>query len=137
MFGDILSDEMAVICGSLGMLSSARSAPGRIPRPPFGLYEPAGGTAPDIGRQGQSPTLRAILSVALMLRFSFGLDAIATRIERAVKSAVTAAPHGDIAFGKPSVGTKAMAEGPSSPASDPQGRRPAAALQAAHGIRGA
>lgn len=112
MFGDILSDEMAVICGSLGMLSSASLGAGKNSLGlPFGLYEPAGGTAPDIAGKGIANPCAQILSVALMLRFSFGLDAVATRIEAAVRAAVTGGTRtGDIAFGKPSVGTQAMAD---------------------------
>ena len=112
MFGDILSDEMAVICGSLGMLSSASLGAGKNSLGlPFGLYEPAGGTAPDIAGKGIANPCAQILSVALMLRFSFGLDKIALRIEAAVKKAVTGGTRtGDIAFGGKSVGTKAMAD---------------------------
>ncbi|HEV8072721.1 MAG TPA: 3-isopropylmalate dehydrogenase [Opitutaceae bacterium] len=112
MFGDILSDEMAVICGSLGMLSSASLGAGKNSLGlPFGLYEPAGGTAPDIAGKGIANPCAQILSVALMLRFSFGLDKIALRIEAAVKKAVTGGTRtGDIAFGGASVGTKAMAD---------------------------
>jgi len=112
MFGDILSDEMAVICGSLGMLSSASLGTGKNALGlPFGLYEPAGGTAPDIAGQGVANPCAQILSVALMLRYSFGLDAVAARIEAAVKLAVTSGTRTrDIAFGKPAVGTRAMAD---------------------------
>jgi 3-isopropylmalate dehydrogenase len=112
MFGDILSDEMAVICGSLGMLSSASLGAGKNSLGlPFGLYEPAGGTAPDIAGKGLANPCAQILSVALMLRFSFGLDKIALRIEAAVKKAVTGGTRtGDIAFGEKSVGTKAMTD---------------------------
>src|SRR5476651_1083070 len=112
MFGDILSDEMAVICGSLGMLSSASLGSGRNSLGfPFGLYEPAGGTAPDIAGKGIANPCAQILSVALMLRYSFGLEKTAARIEAAVRKAVTGGTRtGDIAFGKPSVGTKAMAD---------------------------
>jgi 3-isopropylmalate dehydrogenase len=112
MFGDILSDEMAVICGSLGMLSSASLGAGKNSLGlPFGLYEPAGGTAPDIAGKGIANPCAQILSVALMLRFSFGLEKIAAHIEAAVKKAVTSGTRtGDIAFGKPSVGTKAMTD---------------------------
>lgn len=112
MFGDILSDEMAVICGSLGMMSSAslgtvNNAHGK----PFGLYEPAGGTAPDIAGKGVANPCAQILSAAMMLRYSFGLDEIADRIAAAVRGAVEAGVRtGDIAFGKPSVGTRAMAD---------------------------
>ena len=112
MFGDILSDEMAVICGSLGMLSSASLGAGKNSLGlPFGLYEPAGGTAPDIAGKGIANPCAQILSVALMLRYSFGLEKTAARIEAAVKTAVTGGTRtGDIAFGKHSVGTKAMTD---------------------------
>lgn len=112
MFGDILSDEMAVICGSLGMLSSASLGAGKNSLGlPFGLYEPAGGTAPDIAGKGVANPCAQILSVALMLRFSFGLESLAARIEAAVRKAVTSGTRtGDIAFGRPSVGTKQMAD---------------------------
>lgn len=113
MFGDILSDEMAVICGSLGMMSSASLGTGHNSHgKPFGLYEPAGGTAPDIAGRGIANPCAQILSAALMLRYSFGLDAIATRIEAAVRKVVTVdgVRTGDIAFGRPSVGTRQMAD---------------------------
>ena len=112
MFGDILSDEMAVICGSLGMLSSASLGTGKNSLGlPFGLYEPAGGTAPDIAGKGIANPCAQILSVAQMLRYSFNLEAIAQRIEAAVKKAVTGGTRtGDIAFGKPAVGTVAMTD---------------------------
>jgi 3-isopropylmalate dehydrogenase len=113
MFGDILSDEMAVICGSLGMLSSASLGTGKNSLGlPFGLYEPAGGTAPDIAGKGVANPCAQILSVAMMLRYSFGLDAVAAKIEAAVRKTVAtdSVRTGDIAFGKPSVGTKAMAD---------------------------
>jgi 3-isopropylmalate dehydrogenase len=112
MFGDILSDEMAVICGSLGMLSSASLGAGRNSRGlPFGLFEPAGGTAPDIAGKGLANPCAQILSSALMLRYSFGLEAAAARLEAAVKRAVTGGTRtADIAFGGRSVGTRAMAD---------------------------
>ncbi len=113
MFGDILSDEMAVICGSLGMLASASLGAGtnRFGKP-FGLYEPAGGTAPDIAGKGLANPCAQILSAALMLRHSFGQEAAAAAIEKAVRDAVTVdgVRTGDIAFGRASVGTSAMAE---------------------------
>jgi 3-isopropylmalate dehydrogenase len=113
MFGDILSDEMAVICGSLGMLSSASLGTGKNTLGlPFGLYEPAGGTAPDIAGKGIANPCAQILSAALMLRHSFGQEQLAARIEAAVRKTVTidGIRTGDIAFGRPSVGTKAMAD---------------------------
>lgn len=112
MFGDILSDEMAVICGSLGMLSSA-SLGARVNSlgKPFGLYEPAGGTAPDIAGQNLANPCAQILSAALMLRYSFGLESLATRIEQAVRKTVTSGTRtGDIAFGRPSVSTTDMTD---------------------------
>jgi 3-isopropylmalate dehydrogenase len=112
MFGDILSDEMACVCGSLGMLASASLGAGRnsLGRP-FGLYEPAGGSAPDIAGRGIANPCAQILSAALMLRHSFGLEPLAARIEAAVKQAVTSGTRtADIAFGQPAVGTRAMAD---------------------------
>ena len=112
MFGDILSDEMAVICGSLGMLCSASL--GDIKNSlglKFGLYEPAGGTAPDIAGKGIANPCAQILSAALMMRYSFGEDAIATKIENAVRNAVCGGIRtGDIAFGKTPVSTDEMAK---------------------------
>ncbi|MDB6092522.1 MAG: 3-isopropylmalate dehydrogenase [Verrucomicrobia bacterium] len=112
MFGDILSDEMAVICGSLGMLSSASLGAGKNSRGlPFGLYEPAGGTAPDIAGKNLANPCAQILSAALMLRYSFGLEKIATRIEAAVKQAVVGGTRtADISFGRASAGTRAMTD---------------------------
>ena len=112
MFGDILSDEMACVCGSLGMLSSASLGAGQnsLGRP-FGLYEPAGGTAPDIAGKGIANPCAQILSGALMLRHSFGLEKPAERIEAAVRRAVTTGTRtADIAFGQKSVGTRAMTD---------------------------
>ncbi len=110
MFGDILSDEMAVVCGSLGMLSSASL--GDITNrhgQPFGLYEPAGGSAPDIAGQNKANPCAQILSAALMLRHSFGLNAEADTIDAAVKKTIADGIRtGDIAFGGASVGTKEM-----------------------------
>ncbi|HEY3754973.1 MAG TPA: 3-isopropylmalate dehydrogenase [Opitutaceae bacterium] len=112
MFGDILSDEMACVCGSLGMLSSASlGANQNSLKLPFGLYEPAGGTAPDIAGKGLANPCAQVLSAALMLRHSFGLEKTAARIESAVRRAVTGGTRtGDIAFGGKSVGTREMTE---------------------------
>jgi len=111
MFGDILSDEMGVICGSLGMLASASlGAEKNKLGLPFGLYEPSGGTAPDIAGQGIANPCAQILSGAMMLRYSFGEFEAAAAIEAAVEKAVTSGTRtGDIAFGLDSVGTKEMA----------------------------
>lgn len=112
MFGDILSDEMAVVCGSLGMLCSASLGDGANSLGnKFGLYEPAGGTAPDIAGKGIANPCAQILSSALMLRYSFGEEEIAANIERAVRSAVCDGVRtGDIAFGNKAVSTKEMAK---------------------------
>ncbi len=112
MFGDILSDEMGIVCGSLGMLCSASLGlvENRLGHR-FGLYEPAGGTAPDIAGKGIANPCAQILSAALMLRYSFGLNDLATRIESAVKATVQAGIRtGDIAFGEKSVTTREMAK---------------------------
>jgi 3-isopropylmalate dehydrogenase len=103
---------MAVICGSLGMLSSASLGAGRNSLGlPFGLYEPAGGTAPDIAGKGVANPCAQVLSAALMLRYSFGLERPAARLEAAVRRAVTSGTRtADIAFGGASVGTRAMAD---------------------------
>jgi 3-isopropylmalate dehydrogenase len=110
MFGDILSDEMAVICGSLGMMSSA-SLGTQINSHglPYGLYEPAGGTAPDIAGQGVANPCAQILSAAMMLEYSFGEAQLATRLREAVGQAIQGGVRtGDIAFGLPAVSTRQM-----------------------------
>jgi 3-isopropylmalate dehydrogenase len=81
LFGDILSDEIAAIAGSLGLLPSASLNGSR-----FGLYEPAGGSAPDIAGKGIANPIAQILSAALMLRYSFAEEAAARAIEQAVAS---------------------------------------------------
>jgi 3-isopropylmalate dehydrogenase len=79
MFGDILSDEAAMLTGSIGMLPSA-SLGGKV-----GMYEPVHGTAPDIAGQDKANPLATILSVAMMLRHSMEQSAAADRIEKAVE----------------------------------------------------
>ncbi len=83
MFGDILSDEMAEIAGSLGMLPSAS-----LREDSFGLYEPSGGSAPDIAGMNIANPLATILSSAMMLRYSFNLTKEADSIEDAVAEAL-------------------------------------------------
>lgn len=85
MFGDILSDEAAMLTGSIGMLSSASLGEGA-----FGLYEPVHGSAPDIAGQGIANPIATILSVALMFRLTFGYHEAADAIERAVKEVLDA-----------------------------------------------
>jgi 3-isopropylmalate dehydrogenase len=87
MFGDILSDEAAALAGSLGMLPSA-SLGTTSGEQTFGFYEPAGGTAPDIAGKNLANPIAQILSCALMLRYSFGLNDAAAAIERAVGEAI-------------------------------------------------
>jgi 3-isopropylmalate dehydrogenase len=110
MFGDILSDEMAVICGSLGMMASASLGANRNRHGyGYGLFEPSGGTAPDIAGQDKANPCAQILSAALMLRHSFGLEAEAKAIELAVEKTIAEGIRtADIAGGGKSVGTKAM-----------------------------
>ena len=112
LFGDILSDEMAMISGSLGMLPSASLG---IQRPNglyFGMYEPSGGSAPDIAGQGIANPIAQILSLAMLLRFSLGETAAATAIETAVAQTIADGFRtGDIATdraGETKVGTTAM-----------------------------
>lgn len=97
LFGDILSDEMAMITGSLGMLSSASLGKSKGDGLYFGMFEPSGGTAPDIAGQGIANPIAQILSVAMMLRFSFGLNEAADAIDAAVKATIdTGYRTGDI-----------------------------------------
>ncbi len=84
LFGDILSDEASVLTGSIGMLASASlGSPGKDGKV-MGLYEPIHGSAPDIAGQDIANPLAAILSAAMMLRYSFGLEKEARAIEAAV-----------------------------------------------------
>lgn len=115
LFGDILSDELAAICGSLGMLPSASlcrrdSANGLF----FGLYEPSGGSAPDIAGQGIANPIAQILSLALLLRYSLGETAAADAIDNAVRTAIEQGYRtGDLASGAEGeirVGTSGMGD---------------------------
>jgi len=117
LFGDILTDEAAVIAGSLGVVPSASlngKAPERADSPgvQFGLYEPIHGSAPDIAGQDRANPLGAILSAALLLRLSFGLEEEARTIERAVDATLAAGLRtGDIpAEGARTVGTRELGE---------------------------
>jgi 3-isopropylmalate dehydrogenase len=109
LFGDILSDEMAMLAGSLGMLPSASlgaSSEGKH----FGLYEPSGGTAPDIAGKGIANPIAQVLSAALMLRYSLEQEAAAVAIEKAVRAAIDDGFRtGDIFAGEGrKVGTREM-----------------------------
>lgn len=85
MFGDILSDEASMITGSIGMLASAS-----LNDTKFGLYEPSGGSAPDIAGKGIANPIATILSAAMMLRYTFDLDKEANAIEYAVAEVLKA-----------------------------------------------
>ena len=107
MFGDILSDEASMLTGSIGMLPSASlNAAGK------GMYEPSHGSAPDIAGKNLANPLATMLSAAMMLRYSFNLEAQAARIESAVKKVLAAGYRtGDIYEpGTRRVGTKEMGD---------------------------
>ena len=114
LFGDILSDEMAMIAGSLGMLPSASLGTAREDGTYFGLYEPSGGTAPDIAGQDVANPIAQILSAAMMLRYSLALPEEADAINNAVESAIaTGVRTGDIddgGDGTRRVGTREMGD---------------------------
>ena len=112
LFGDLLSDEAAMLTGSLGMLPSASlgAADERGRRP--ALYEPVHGSAPDIAGKGMANPLATVLSFAMLLRYSFGLASEAERIERATGAVLarglrTADLHGP---GTTRVSTREMGE---------------------------
>src|SRR5581483_6469713 len=86
MFGDILSDEGAVIAGSIGMLPSASIGAQKPSGVWVGLYEPVHGSAPDIAGQNKANPLGAIGSVAAMLEYSFGLKEEAAAVNRAMEA---------------------------------------------------
>jgi 3-isopropylmalate dehydrogenase len=88
LFGDILSDEASVLAGSLGMLPSASLGERRTDHGIFGLYEPVHGSAPDIAGRDLANPAAAMLSGAMMLRWSFGQAEAASAIEGAVRSAL-------------------------------------------------
>ena len=88
LFGDILSDEMAMITGSLGMLASASLGQTKGDGLYYGMFEPSGGSAPDIAGKGIANPSAQILSAAMLLRYSFGLAVEADKIEAAVRGAI-------------------------------------------------
>jgi 3-isopropylmalate dehydrogenase len=121
LFGDILSDEASVLAGSLGMLPSASLGDRRTAHGRFGLYEPIHGSAPDIAGQDTANPLGTILSAAMLLRWSLGLEVAASGIEAAVSAAIEDGyrtadllpPEGDALAGANSlrlVGTMEMAD---------------------------
>ncbi|MCL4130480.1 UNVERIFIED_CONTAM: hypothetical protein GTU68_045093 [Idotea baltica] len=106
MFGDILSDAGAVLPGSLGMLASASfNSDG------FAMFEPPGGSAPDIAGKNIANPIGQILSVAMMCQHAFGLTEESAAIQNAVSETLTAGLRtSDIASGATSIGTLEMAE---------------------------
>ena len=88
LFGDILSDQASMCVGSIGLLASASLGERTTAHGTFGLYEPIHGSAPDIAGQGKANPLAAILSLALLLRHSLGLEDEALRVEAAVAAAL-------------------------------------------------
>ncbi|XKM12572.1 3-isopropylmalate dehydrogenase [Orbaceae bacterium ac157xtp] len=106
LFGDILSDECAMITGSMGMLPSAS-----LNEQGFGLYEPAGGSAPDIAGKNIANPIAQILSLALLMRYSLKRDDIATDIEFAVNKALDKGYRTqDVARGSKAVTTDEMGD---------------------------
>ncbi|MFN8893525.1 MAG: 3-isopropylmalate dehydrogenase [Betaproteobacteria bacterium] len=107
MFGDILSDEAAMLTGSIGMLPSAS-----LDKAGKGLYEPSHGSAPDIAGKGVANPLATILSAAMMLRFSLNQPAAADRIEAAVKAVLSAGLRTPDSWseGTTKVGTREMGD---------------------------
>ncbi|MBH0112604.1 3-isopropylmalate dehydrogenase [Novosphingobium sp. YJ-S2-02] len=103
LFGDILSDQASMCVGSIGLLASASLAEGT-----FGLYEPIHGSAPDIAGKGIANPMATILSAAMMLRHSFGMEAEAVRIEDAVAATLAAGIKGGDLGG--SAGTKEIGD---------------------------
>lgn len=89
LFGDILSDQASMCVGSIGLLASASLGERTTAYGTFGLYEPIHGSAPDIAGQGRANPLAAILSLAMLLRHSLGLEPQAQRVEAAVAAALS------------------------------------------------
>ena len=112
LFGDILSDEAAMLTGSIGMLPSASLGPVQANGKRAAMYEPVHGSAPDIAGQDKANPLATILSVAMMLRYSFNRTADADHLERAVRKTLAAGYRtGDIArTGEKVVGCTAMGD---------------------------
>ncbi|MEA1619844.1 3-isopropylmalate dehydrogenase [Erythrobacter sp. T5W1-R] len=108
LFGDILSDLASACVGSIGLLPSASLGSRQTAHGTFGLYEPIHGSAPDIAGQGKANPMATILSAAMMLRHSFGLEAEAARIEAAVARALADGIRGGDLGG--SHGTAAIGE---------------------------
>ena len=125
MFGDILTDEAAVLAGSLGLLPSASLGDGTR-----GLYEPIHGSAPDIAGKGIANPFGTILSAAMLLRHSLGLEDEARAVEAAVDGAVTAGVlPGDVAVARHEGGNDGRGRAP------PSARRCVSSLNASRSVR--
>ncbi|MFC1798800.1 3-isopropylmalate dehydrogenase [Thermodesulfobacteriota bacterium] len=107
LFGDIITDECAMLSGSMGLLSS-----GSINQGEFGMYEPAGGSAPDIAGKGIANPVAQIMSAEMMLRYSLNLSTAADTLAQAVNNTIDAGIHTpDIALIKhEAIGTKQMGD---------------------------
>ena len=107
IFGDILSDEASMLAGSIGMLPSAS-----LDASNKGLYEPIHGSAPDIAGQNKANPIATVLSLAMMMRYSFSREDLAQRIETGVRKVLASgARTGDIALpGEAVIGTRAMGD---------------------------
>jgi len=112
LFGDILSDEAAMLTGSIGNLPSASLGAGGSPGRQFGLYEPIGGSAPDIAGKGIANPVAAILSAALLLRHSFDDESNAFQMEEAVAKAIAdgARTHDIARSGEQALDTEAFTQ---------------------------
>ncbi|WP_376796676.1 3-isopropylmalate dehydrogenase [Thermogemmatispora sp.] len=110
MFGDILTDEASMLAGSMGMLPSASLGTRRTEHGTFGLYEPIHGSAPDIAGQNKANPIASILSLAMLLRHSLGLETEAQTVERAVEQVIEAGYRTEDLqeAGKTIVGTEEM-----------------------------
>ncbi len=112
MFGDILSDEASMIAGSLGMLPSASlaGAPGK--EGAFGLFEPSGGSAPDIAGQGIANPIAQILSLGMLFQYAFGMPEVYTQVHNAVQKVLSQGyrTRDILTEGTTLVGTKQMGD---------------------------
>jgi 3-isopropylmalate dehydrogenase len=110
LFGDILTDEASMLAGSMGMLPSASLGTHRTAHGILGLYEPIHGSAPDIAGQDKANPIAAILSAAMLLRYSLSLQQEANAIEQAVEQVINNGYRTEDLReeGKPVVGTKEM-----------------------------
>jgi 3-isopropylmalate dehydrogenase len=110
-FGDILTDEASMLAGSLGLLPSASLGTRQTAHGTLGLYEPIHGSAPDIAGKGIANPIATILSAAMLLRHSLGLEDAAQIVEAAVTNALAGgARTPDIAAGGPALSTTQMGD---------------------------